>query len=288
MTFEEWFEKYLWWADKDKCRKAWEAANSEIESLRQQLAECQAECKRLDAGWHAANQEAFIAKQATEKLVLESQAREKVLREVLSTIAQINAMDYQYQRWAKDALTLPSDSTALDSAIRQAKREGGHKALLDAADKVAAAAEGQPENNWGDGYAASSNDHAQELRRMAEEMKITDREQVAQDRALLELAAKAAGFTCETFVDGKIIRRDLDNQPIYWNPLTDDGDALRLAVKLHFEVDVWYDGGGVSCALSGTHEDANDGWSFEQSADRYAATRRAIVRAAAEIGKEMK
>lgn len=67
-----------------------------------------------------------------------------------------------------------------------------------------------------------------------------------------------------------------------WNPLTDDGDALRLAVKLKLLVVVakWSSSatdGGFNMELTQTfHED------FE---DPYAATRRTIVRAAAEIGK---
>jgi len=27
-TFDEWFEEYLWWADKEKCLKAWQAATA--------------------------------------------------------------------------------------------------------------------------------------------------------------------------------------------------------------------------------------------------------------------
>lgn len=58
----------------------------------------------------------------------------------------------------------------------------------------------------------------------------------------------------------------------YWNPLTDDGDALRLAVScLPFHI------------LKYSAED------YEYcKQDGFAATRRAIVRAAAEIGKVMK
>jgi hypothetical protein len=74
------------------------------------------------------------------------------------------------------------------------------------------------------------------------------------DRESLELAAKAAG---NGFVIG------------YWNPLTDDGDALRLAVKLN----LW------EAVRNGyQHADSSD-------SDPYAATRRAIVRAAAELGR---
>jgi len=99
------------------------------------------------------------------------------------------------------------------------------------------------------------------------------------DRELLELAAKAAGelspywYGRESYFDGVLDR---------WNPLTDDGDALRLAVKLYFDV-----------RISEIHRDTFVYFSGGVSADEahrkapYAATRRAIVRAAAEIGKGM-
>lgn len=106
------------------------------------------------------------------------------------------------------------------------------------------------------------------------------------DRELLELAAKAAGIDAEVhselglgeeglWLKGK---RSPDNSK-YWNPLTDDGDALRLAVKrrMHFEiVDGWsvcYAGSVMAKQFSERHGE-----------DENAATRRAIVRAAAAIG----
>ena len=54
------------------------------------------------------------------------------------------------------------------------------------------------------------------------------------DKELLELAAKAAGITgewcdCADCIAG-ILTLGVDRG--VWNPLTDDGDALRLAVKL--------------------------------------------------------
>jgi hypothetical protein len=98
------------------------------------------------------------------------------------------------------------------------------------------------------------------------------------DRELLELAASAAGYDV-TYEIGYLtfFRQDVVGRPI-WNPLTDDGDALRLAVKLEIVIepgDSWSDAGGWSTVY---HCDHNN--------DPYAATRRAIVRAAAEIGKE--
>jgi hypothetical protein len=99
------------------------------------------------------------------------------------------------------------------------------------------------------------------------------------DRELLELAAKAAGNPQGTSRSGGGLLMAND---LYWNPLTDDGDALRLAVMLNLTVYHWPDEVCV-CDEKGTvNED------LARLGDLYAATRRAIVRAAAEIGKGMK
>ncbi len=109
------------------------------------------------------------------------------------------------------------------------------------------------------------------------------------DRELLEAAAKAAGFdsVIEMYGFNEFGEPLLDGNepPTVWNPLTDDGDALRLAVKLRLEV-VPLEGGGVDVirwlnGLESVHV-------CESSTDEFAATRRAIVRAAAEIGRNMK
>jgi hypothetical protein len=87
------------------------------------------------------------------------------------------------------------------------------------------------------------------------------------DRKLLELAAKAAGYWAAEFnCPANLPRPD-------WNPLTDDADALRLAVRLRMNVD-WESADCVWCD--------NEGETVEGD-DPYAATRRAITRAAAEI-----
>lgn len=94
------------------------------------------------------------------------------------------------------------------------------------------------------------------------------------DRELLELAAKAVGHAID--------RIDAMHEPedwACWNPLTDDGDALRLAVRLSLMIDTDYNshtavGSASLCEILEGH-----------SGDPLAATRRAIVRAAAEIGK---
>jgi len=101
------------------------------------------------------------------------------------------------------------------------------------------------------------------------------------DRELLELAAKAAGLRVRTWDghSGAMCAIDDDRHGLMWMPLTDDGDALRLAVKL--EIDLWFGCGGLSA--HGLAMDIEE----DYGRDTYAATRRAIVRAAAEIGKAM-
>ena len=55
------------------------------------------------------------------------------------------------------------------------------------------------------------------------------------DRELLELAARAAGYDVARHSDdGASLLLFGVQEP--WNPLTDDGDALRLAVKLEIHV----------------------------------------------------
>ena len=94
------------------------------------------------------------------------------------------------------------------------------------------------------------------------------------DREMLEFAAKAAGIT----VSFDRTRRDWA-----WNSLDDDGDAFRLAVKLKLVVDCAGDEGVevIEWEISRTH-------AFEPfGSDPEAATRLAITRAAAEIGRGM-
>lgn len=117
------------------------------------------------------------------------------------------------------------------------------------------------------------------------------------DRELLELAAKASGmlvlpepwpdvdgwFFCVQHDDPAMHFRKVGSPHHYapsWRPLTDDGDALRLAVKL--ELNLSFVGGSV-CASWYSRDVAPTGWGHASDGD--AATRRAIVRAAAEIAK---
>jgi hypothetical protein len=97
------------------------------------------------------------------------------------------------------------------------------------------------------------------------------------DRELLELAAKAAGNPIGTsFAGGGLLMAN----GLYWNPIARDGDALRLAVKLELQLDLRHSFHTVRVY------GAADG-RIDESGDPLAATRRAIVRAAAEIGRTM-
>lgn len=106
------------------------------------------------------------------------------------------------------------------------------------------------------------------------------------DIELLELAAKAAGYlnwtptTVGLHIETGSSR---GSTGFYWDPLTSDGDALRLAVKLGLSVEILSWGTVVSNGLIDTFERAEMN---EDHNNPCAATRRAIVRAAAEIGKQ--
>lgn len=77
-----------------------------------------------------------------------------------------------------------------------------------------------------------------------------------------------ANYLCK---DGAILRR--------WEPLEDDGDALRLVVNLSLHVRVCR-----RMILVEKRELGDDCCESIVGKDPYAATRRAIVRAAAQIG----
>lgn len=106
------------------------------------------------------------------------------------------------------------------------------------------------------------------------------------DRELLELAAKAAGI--EGWWAGKDFCFGYNgntNIPVPWRPLTDDGDALRLAVKLR--IDVKHSLLSVVAERDNTIDFHEVGVAEMKKDDPYAATRRAIVRVAAEIGEKI-
>ena len=129
-----------------------------------------------------------------------------------------------------------------------------------------------------------------------------------EDKELLTLAAKAYGV--ELIIEDERSRCIEDGSYDYftwtyycipgdrqgWNPLNCDGDALRLAVKLNMDIlqdpmDSNTNNVDV-CSNDYPAPNAEESgcmcWATEErNNDPYDATRRAIVRAAAEIGRTM-
>ena len=115
------------------------------------------------------------------------------------------------------------------------------------------------------------------------------------DRELLELEAKAAGIEITWALMGDTYAAWLPNE-LLWNPLEDDGDALRLAVLLRFWVKDFapYEGfnGEQPFGMIEIWRETDDDpiyveW-YKPGEDRITVTRRAIVLAAAETGKNLK
>lgn len=109
------------------------------------------------------------------------------------------------------------------------------------------------------------------------------------DKELIELAAKAAGYKLEwrSGWDGTDIPRPIVDCE-HWEPLHDDGDALRLAGKLAMNVYIDTHPEGCACTevWSTLHPEGRGGRVvINHDGDADAATRRAIVCLAAEIGK---
>lgn len=102
----------------------------------------------------------------------------------------------------------------------------------------------------------------------------------AEDRELLELAAKAAGVKDFTVCAETGAPFDALG---YWNPLEDDGDAFRLECALQI---------GVSWGMAVVNADTGRGFHTaelikDHNGDRAKARRLAVLRAAAEIGRRM-
>jgi hypothetical protein len=104
-----------------------------------------------------------------------------------------------------------------------------------------------------------------------------------EDRQLTELAAKAINLPVrwddlhERFLESRIVQANGGIFERDWIPLDDDGDALRLAIALNLPIIPHTHGAGW----------VDVGYIKELcGADPLAATRRAIVRAAARIGEQ--
>jgi hypothetical protein len=102
------------------------------------------------------------------------------------------------------------------------------------------------------------------------------------DRELLELAAKAAGLTLHLLGDdGHEYITSCGYSIGRWYPLNDIGDAMWLVCKFEFKID-W---GQFDVVV--THYEGDIVCREKKTDNLAAALSRAIVRAAAEIGKTM-
>lgn len=111
------------------------------------------------------------------------------------------------------------------------------------------------------------------------------------EREMLEMAARAVGEDVEWHENGSYFYRKSCNWPEekgFFNPLHDDGEALRLAISLRMKI-------GVSDIAAFADLDDALGVFIRQPIKRLGlsdlsmleAVRRAIVRAAAEIGRKL-
>jgi hypothetical protein len=110
-------------------------------------------------------------------------------------------------------------------------------------------------------------------------------QQAKSDRELLEAAAKAEGTVyTDPAIEcvhrgGPVFLRPEGGLNFQWNPLDNDADAFRLAVKLGLEIG--------SSAFTSIHVGRGNACFAAENTqpDPYAATRRAIVRAAADLSR---
>lgn len=115
------------------------------------------------------------------------------------------------------------------------------------------------------------------------------------DKELLELAAKAAGFTnliyCPTWKC--MAEFDIDKQggyfkwDTYWNPLVRDSDALQLGILLRLDIKCGITSTGDMSRIVSCEQGFSKEFEEVMGQDPFIAIRRAIVQVAAEIGKVM-
>jgi hypothetical protein len=109
------------------------------------------------------------------------------------------------------------------------------------------------------------------------------------DREMLELAAKAAGFTVHGWINDRFIVNFGDGMRGEWNPLTDDGDCARLQAAL--QIDNYWDAYQVQMQHIYIRSDEihkHTAQYKDHGGDRLAAWRAAVVAVAIAIGKEGK
>lgn len=116
------------------------------------------------------------------------------------------------------------------------------------------------------------------------------------DKEMLELAAKAAGINVVCFDTERNALKTKGGLPSRWNPLEKCNHAFRLAVTLGLSIEPYpiYQSEKHHVIVNWQHRqsdmmrETNPAEVLEPYGDDpFAATRRAITRAAAEIGKGM-
>lgn len=123
---------------------------------------------------------------------------------------------------------------------------------------------------------------------------------IEKQRELLELAAKAAGYDLKWHTKADIGMNDvylIDLDPSVqhfrwkthpynvWDPINDDGDALRLAVRIGIQITQYRPTDRNTVGSVSTYYDKEFVESYKPAGEM-AATRRAIVRAAAMLGSK--
>lgn len=106
------------------------------------------------------------------------------------------------------------------------------------------------------------------------------------DRELLELAAKAAGYPVIFHDDPKASprwKKSAQVERIFWNPFTDDGDVWRLAAKLKITIEFDRE---MACVQLPNESYLWTSWGTGYEPD-HKTPNEAIVWLAAEIGRAM-
>ena len=115
------------------------------------------------------------------------------------------------------------------------------------------------------------------------------------DKELLELAAKAAGFTNLTYCPAWkcMAEFDIDKQGGYfkwdtcWNPLARDSDALQLGILTRLGIKHGITPTGAKSCIVSCEQGFSKEFEEVEGQDPFITFRRAFVQVAAEIGKAM-
>ena len=117
---------------------------------------------------------------------------------------------------------------------------------------------------------------------------MNDATSIHRDGEILERAAKAAGISPDLIgfgPDGEAIAFFVDREP--WRPFSDDGDALRLAIRLEICIKFTSCVEDSPLVCAGSSIDTEDHWVWLSRAPNFAAaTRKAIVVAAASLAEK--